>query len=119
MIITKYVHVFWFLLGHVDPGENDFQTALRETQEEAGYSPADLNIFEDQQKVLQYKVKGEDKTVIYWLAELVNANNEPKLSDEHTEFRWLRKDEMIALSGFIDFAEMVNHFDAVIKNSKQ
>lgn len=103
-------------LGHVDPGENDFQTALRETQEEAGYSPSDLKIFEDQQKILQYKVKGKDKTVIYWLAELVNANNDPKLSDEHTEFRWLPKEEAIALSGYKDFAEMVNHFHAVVEN---
>lgn len=107
------------MLGHVDPGEDDFQTALRETNEEAGYSQADLNIFMNQQRTLQYKVKGKDKTVVYWLAELINANNDPKLSEEHTEFRWLPKQEAIALSGFSDFANMMNHFDEIIKNDKQ
>lgn len=73
-------------------------------------------IYKDQQKTLQYKVKGEDKTVIYWLAELRDPSNDPKLSDEHTEFRWLPKNEAISLSGYKDFAEMVNHFyDIILK----
>lgn len=101
----------------MDPGENDYQTALRETQEEAGYSEADLNIFKDQQKVLQYKVKGRDKTVIYWLAELIDGRKNPTLSDEHTEFRWLQKNETIALSGHEDFAEMVHYFHQVIADA--
>lgn len=103
-------------IGHVDPGEDDYQTALRETQEEAGYLASDLNIYKDQQKVLQYKVKGHDKTVIYWLAELIDARKNPTLSDEHTEFQWLQKNEAIALSGYKDFAEMVNHFHQVISS---
>lgn len=97
-------------LGHVDPGEDDFTTALRETQEEAGYSSVDLNIHKDKQKILNYKVKGKDKAVVYWLAELKNAQKVPILSDEHTEFRWLAKDDAISLSGYPDFAEMVKHF---------
>lgn len=96
--------------GHVDPGEDDFTTALRETQEEAGYASADLKIFKDEQKILNYKVKGNDKTVVYWLAELCDATKDPILSDEHTEFRWLEKDAAIKLSGYDDFAAMVQHF---------
>lgn len=100
----------------MDPGENDFETALRETREEAGYTTDDLVIYKDQQITLQYKVKGKDKTVIYWLAELRDPLNDPKLSDEHTEFRWLPKDQAISLSGFNDFAEMVNRFyDIILK----
>lgn len=102
-------------LGHVDPGEDDFTTALRETHEEAGYRADDLIIHKDQVKILEYKVKGNDKTVVYWLAELRDPAKNPTLSDEHTEFRWLAKDAAIALSGFNDFAEMVNHFHNKIK----
>lgn len=98
------------LPGHVDPGEDDFTTAVRETQEEAGYTTDDLNIYQDQQKILNYKVKGKDKTVVYWLAELRDPKKNPILSDEHTEFRWLMKDEAISLCGYTDFAEMVRHF---------
>lgn len=103
-------------LGHVDPGEDDFTTALRETKEEAGFTPDDLQIYKDHQKTLNYKVKGRDKTVVYWLAEIRNAQKNPTLSDEHTEFRWLNKDEAISLSGYQDFAEMVRYFHDKIGN---
>lgn len=103
-------------IGHVDPGEDDFTTALRETQEEAGYLADDLIIHKDETKILEYKVKGKDKIVVYWLAELRDATKNPKLSHEHIEFRWLTKDAAIALSGFQDFANMVQHFDERIKN---
>lgn len=106
----KWFHFIGFNAGHVDPGEDDFTTALRETREEAGYTADDLHIHKDEQKVLNYKVKGNDKTVIYWLAELRDLQKDPILSDEHTEFRWLKKDDAISLSGYADFAAMVNHF---------
>lgn len=102
--------------GHVDPGEDDFTTALRETQEEAGYTNADLIIYKDQQKILNYKVKGNDKTVVYWLAELREAEKDPILSQEHTEFKWLGKDDAITLCGYADFAEMVQYFHDRIGN---
>lgn len=102
------------LIGHVDPGEDDFTTALRETQEEAGYTNDDLNIHKDQQKILNYKVNGKDKIVVYWLAELRDTQKNPILSNEHTEFRWLLKDDAIKLSGYGDFAEMVQYFHGKI-----
>lgn len=43
---------------------------------------------------------GESKNVKYWLAELKDANKEPKLSAEHTEFCWLNKDAAIVRLGF-------------------
>lgn len=106
----------FFPLGHVDPGEDDFTTALRETQEEAGYKEADLTIFKDQCKVLNYKVNGNDKVVVYWLAELKDPQKNPQLSDEHTEFIWLPKEDAISKAGYADFAEMVQYFHDNIKN---
>lgn len=100
----------------MDPGEDDFTTALRETREEAGYTADDLTIYRDHQKILNYKVKGNNKTVVYWLAELKNIQNNPKLSEEHTEYRWLVKDEAISLCGYADFAEMVEYFHYKIEN---
>lgn len=70
-------------------------------------------------KVLNYEVyfKGqrEDKIVTYWLAEVINPRQDPILSEEHTEFRWLPKKEAVELSGYKDFQEMVEHFDDQIK----
>lgn len=99
----------------MDPGEDDFTTALRETREEAGYQADDLIIHKDETKILEYKVKGNDKTVVYWLAELRDPAKDPTLSHEHTEFRWLAKDAAIALCGFRDFAGLVEHFHDKIK----
>lgn len=96
--------------GHVDPGEDDFTTALRETREEAGYSADDLIVYKDLSKTLAYEVKGKPKTVIYWLAELRDPQKDPILSDEHTEFRWLAKADAVSLSGYRDFANMVDYF---------
>jgi len=105
--------------GHVDPGEDDYSTALRETKEEAGYSENDLLIYKDMLKILNYQVyykgKSQDKIVTYWLAELKNPHQNPILSEEHTEFKWLPKREAVELSGFKDFEEMVEHFDDQIK----
>uniref|UniRef100_K7G0Q1 Bis(5'-nucleosyl)-tetraphosphatase [asymmetrical] n=1 Tax=Pelodiscus sinensis TaxID=13735 RepID=K7G0Q1_PELSI len=79
--------------GHVDPGEDDLQTALRETQEEAGLNSNQFTLIEGFKKELQYIVRSKPKTVIYWLAEMNDYNTEIKLSDEHQAFRWLKLEE--------------------------
>lgn len=45
LFVTKlYFFFFYFYPGHVDPGESDWVTALRETKEEAGLSESDLEV---------------------------------------------------------------------------
>lgn len=75
--------------GHVDPGESDMQTALRETEEESGLKESSLNIVKHVQKTLNYVVKGTPKTVIYWLAEVKDYNVPIRLSSEHQDYKWL------------------------------
>lgn len=74
--------------GHVDPGESDYETALRETKEEAGFGEDDLNMT-SVKKILNYEVRGRPKTVIYWLAELKDHKKSVKLSEEHQDYKWL------------------------------
>lgn len=48
MISDKFIpqiHIKFSIPGHVDPGEDDFTTALRETREEAGYVHLFTTIF--------------------------------------------------------------------------
>ncbi|GJQ87086.1 hypothetical protein Trydic_g23939 [Trypoxylus dichotomus] len=75
--------------GHVDPGETDKETAYRETEEESGLVSGDLRVYENSKRNLEYVVDNKPKTVVYWLAELINPNAKVKLSSEHTEFKWL------------------------------
>ncbi|XP_017075486.2 bis(5'-nucleosyl)-tetraphosphatase [asymmetrical] [Drosophila eugracilis] len=100
--------------GHVDPGEDDFTTALRETKEEAGFDEKDLIIYKDSPLTLNYAVGGKPKIVIYWLAELRNPCQEPILSEEHTELKWLPKEEAKEIVGFKDNQDMIDKFHNMI-----
>jgi len=59
-------------------------------------------------------VKGKPKVVVYWLAELVSGKD-PTLSNEHTDFKFLSKDEVKGLATWPDFVNMVDFFDNEIK----
>jgi len=96
---------FIFSQGHVDPGEDDFKAALRETQEEAGFSAEDFVVKDDFKIELNYNANGKSKQVIYWLAVLNDANKMVTLSDEHTDFSWLSIEEACTRSGYSDMQE--------------
>lgn len=91
--------------GHVDLGEDDLQTALRETEEEAGLKSKDFNLLEGYKKEMKYNVRNVPKIVIFWLAELKDSNVEIKLSDEHQAFRWLNVDEACKLAQYQEMQE--------------
>ncbi|XP_015112669.1 bis(5'-nucleosyl)-tetraphosphatase [asymmetrical] [Diachasma alloeum] len=105
--------------GHVDEGESDMETALRETEEEAGLKREDLRIFEDAKAELRYNVKGKPKDVIYWLAELIKEERDARLSSEHQDFAWLTLDEACKLSGYEDMQKILRKFDKYIAENLQ
>lgn len=101
-------------IGHVDPGESDMESALRETQEEAGLLPSDLIIFEDAKQELNYEVNGKPKTVVYWLAELVNIDKPIQLSYEHQAFKWLPLEEACSIAKYQDMQNALKNFNEYI-----
>lgn len=66
----------------------------------------------------KYKGVANPKIVTYWLAELVSGRD-PILSDEHTEFKFVKKDEIASLANYKDFLDMIDDFDAEIKRIHQ
>ncbi|KAJ8287244.1 hypothetical protein GJAV_G00049310 [Gymnothorax javanicus] len=88
--------------GHVDPGEDDMTTALRETQEEAGLGAGHLRVEEGFVSELKYEVRGKPKEVVYWLAELTDPETPVTLSNEHQDFRWAGLEEACSLAGYRD-----------------
>lgn len=88
--------------GHVDPGEDDMTTALRETQEEAGLGMGQLRVADGFVSELRYEVRGRPKEVVYWLAELADPETAVTLSDEHQDYRWAGLDEACSLAGYRD-----------------
>lgn len=94
-----------FPTGHVDPGEDDLTTALRETKEEAGLGSEHLRVMDGFVQELRYEVRGKPKEVLYWLAELKDPGTEVTLSEEHQDFRWARLEEACTLAGYKDLQE--------------
>lgn len=91
--------------GHVDPGEDDLTTALRETQEEAGLTAEHLRLVDGFVQQLHYEVRGKPKEVLYWLAELKDPETALTLSDEHQDYRWARLEDACTLARYKDMQD--------------
>lgn len=90
-LLLKYPAGYWeFARGHLEEGETVLQAARREIREEVCLSGLTFDRRFHKQLRWQFdsKVKGKvSKTVDYYLARVHNQTI--KLSDEHTEYRWL------------------------------
>lgn len=80
--------------GHVDPGETELETALRELEEETGISAKDIELDQDFRHSQFYQVKKKRngdkprlKELVIFLGKLVN-DVELKLT-EHIGYEWL------------------------------
>ncbi|XP_052717054.1 bis(5'-nucleosyl)-tetraphosphatase [asymmetrical]-like [Crassostrea angulata] len=104
--------------GHVDPGETELQTALRETEEEAGLKESDFTMYTEFQRTLNYEVQGKPKRVVYWLSELKNPSTPVTLSDEHIDFKWLNLPQALNyVEKYKDFQQVLNDADTFIKSN--
>ena len=108
--------------GHVDPGESDYETALRETKEEAGLDQSSFTVIPNFCCELNYKVTSHrdgierPKVVTYWCAELIDYNCQVIMSDEHQAFNWLPLEQAKKLSGFKDMNECFDKCEAKINS---
>ncbi|MFT7798801.1 bis(5'-nucleosyl)-tetraphosphatase asymmetrical [Arapaima gigas] len=106
LLQTSYGHHHWTPpKGHVDPGEDDMTTALRETQEEAGLNAGQLRIIDSFLRELCYEVQGKSKKVLYWLAELRDPETKIILSQEHQDYRWAGLEEACRLAQYKEMQE--------------
>lgn len=104
-----------YTLGHVDAGENELETAYRETAEEAGLHKHHLQLIDGFQNVLHYKARGQQKKVIYWLAQLCNPGTPVIISREHQRFEWFPLDAAIEISEFPDMRTVLRAADDFIQ----
>lgn len=101
--------------GHVDPGEDEWQAAIRETKEEAGIDADKLEIHKDFKHVMYYDTKEGHKSVTYWLARYLESK-EVALSDEHQNMKWLPLKESIVLSKFEEMEIMLRKAEEYLKS---
>ena len=81
-----------FPKGHVEDGETEIQTAMREVKEETNL---DVEVNEKYRYTTKYSPK-EDviKEVIYFLAKNINNNKQAQL-EEVSEVKWFKLDEAL------------------------
>ncbi|KAK7584328.1 hypothetical protein V9T40_005291 [Parthenolecanium corni] len=101
--------------GHVDPGEDEAQTALREVEEESGYKKDDL-ILHNFEQVQKYVAHGNPKTVVFWLAELKDPGKDVTLSHEHKDYRWLPCTEACNLAKFQETKDLFEACEEFLKS---
>jgi bis(5'-nucleosidyl)-tetraphosphatase len=89
-LILHYEEGHWdFPKGHVEEGESETETALRELEEETGIKDAELVFGFHESLEYFYRREGitMHKEVVFFLAQAKGP--EVRLSDEHVGFDWL------------------------------
>ena len=102
-----------FPKGHVEEGETEFETAIRETKEETGI---DVEIISDERFVISYSPK-EDiiKDVVYFIAKPLNREMKRQV-EEIAALEWIPIEEV---ESHITFDNDKNIFREVYKTYKE
>ena len=79
-----------FPKGHVEKGEDEVQTALRELKEETGID--DVKIIDDFNHLISYNFLREEDTILKEVVFFLGITNQEKvsISSEHQNFAWLQ-----------------------------
>ncbi len=92
------------------------QTAVRETEEEAGLRQDQYIVIEGFKRTLRYQAFKKPKRVEYWLAELKDPHTEVKLSHEHRDFKWLGLEEAVTYAQFPDMQKVYREAQQFIQS---
>ena len=99
-----------FPKGHMEPGETEMQTALREIREEVGLSCALLEGFRRQDQYSLPKKPGTVKQVVYFLAEYEKQSLRPQ-PEEIAEVYLLSYEQAIKTLSFPEARRILTEAD--------
>lgn len=106
-----YPGLWQMVTGTIDGEERAYQTAIREIKEETGLTPQKFWVVPNVNSF--YSEKLDQICMIPVFAALVAKTNEVTISEEHSEFRWVNKDEaisMLAWPGQRTSVEIINDY---------
>lgn len=83
-----YPGIWQMVSGKIETGEKAFESAVREVKEETGLTP--LKIWIAPKVNSFYSDKSDTICLVPVFAIQVDKNSKVKLSNEHTEFRWVK-----------------------------
>ena len=106
VLLVKTVKGFYgFPKGHVEAGEKEEETAIREVKEETN---VDIDIIDDKKFLLSYKVDGIiEKDVILFIARPI-SNNLKKQESEIKEVSWVAIDRVNSYFEFDNIKDLWN-----------
>ena len=114
----RYGGHWGFPKGHIEAGESETDTALRETREETGI--ADVRIIPGFREANRYHFRRRGKPVfkenVYFLGEA--AYSEPVISHEHTQAEWLTYPEARARLSFDDMRRMLDRAEKALNGTR-
>jgi 8-oxo-dGTP pyrophosphatase MutT (NUDIX family) len=96
-LLLDYGKYWDFPKGHIEAGEEERATALRELSEETGIKNAELMDDFRHEIVYFFRPAGRGlvrKTVVFFIGEV--ESEEVKISHEHVGFEWVKGDEGLA-----------------------
>jgi dihydroneopterin triphosphate diphosphatase len=102
------------IAGKVEEGETLLEAARREAWEEGGV-PADSHFV-----ALDHKssYRTADSTVRQYSFAVELPSRSIRLSEEHSEFRWVGRDEALSMLRFDDYREALQELDERLKGSR-
>ena len=116
VLLIKDTNGNWgFPKGHVEEGETEKQTAIRETKEETNLS---VEIVSDKRYINQYITdKNVDKTVIFFKAKLIGGT-EKKQPEEIIDMKWVKLNEVKDNLTFDNLKVTIDEVFNDMKNNK-
>ena len=115
-LVLLYGAGHWdYVKGHVEPDEEEEETVMRETEEEAGIVDLDLIPGFKERISYVYDTRGKKvaKEVVYLLAE--TKTEKVKLSDEHKDSRWLELRDALKRVTYETSREILKKADKFIR----
>jgi len=107
VLLIKQTKGHWGLpKGHVEEGETEHETAIREVKEETNY---DVEIVNEKRFVERYIIDNKiDKEVVYFIAKKIGGSAE-KQEAEVTDIKWCSFDEAIETVTFDNLKQLLKN----------
>lgn len=103
-----------FPKGHVEQGETEIETAMREVKEETGI---DIMIDSSFREIVSYSPKKDtQKDVVYFLAIAKNHNYTPQ-PEEISQIKWVEISRVHTILSYDNDRQLVNKAKPIIKDS--